>query len=352
MSKVQMTKIAKGNSKEWLYEISFMRPILLLLLVSYHAFAPWCGAWDMPMGCADFEPFRWVAVVSRAFRLECFVFISGYIFTFQMLTKNKFPRFKELLGSKIARLLIPCWFFSILYFVLFKSYVDIIDFVFVIMGGAGHLWYLPCLFICFLVQWVFIKKKCDNRFVLIILFFLVFVSFVPLPLNMNQPLYYMLFFFGGGFFYQNKEIIRERTNAKNVVLSWLLFVIVLFLVEWAFKSLNGISQQSLIARGTIYGVKKMLKASLAWIGIYAFYKSAVIWCLNHQVSEWMLKIGVCGYGVYVFHQFILVWLYDYTSLPNLLGTYWLPWVGFILATTFSLVLTLLIRKTKIGRKFL
>ena len=347
-----MKKKANGDTKEWLYEISFMRPILLLLLVSYHAFAPWCGTWDMPVGCVDFEPYRWVAVMSRAFRLECFVFISGYIFTFQMLAKNKFPRFKELLGSKIVRLLIPCWFFSILYFILFKTYTSITDFLMVILGGAGHLWYLPCLFICFLVQWVLIKKNYDYRFVLIILSMLTLVSFIPLPLNMNQPLYYMLFFFGGGLFYQNKEIIRERTNAKNLVLSWLFFVIVLFFVEWAFKSLNGINQQSLVARGTIYGVKKLLKASLAWIGIYAFYKSAVVWCLNHQVREWALKIGVCGYGVYVFHQFILVWLYDYTTLPNLLGTYWLPWAGFILATTFSLVLTLLIRKTNIGRKFL
>lgn len=38
------------NKPGWLYEISFMRPILLVLLVSYHAFAPFCGSWEMPQG--------------------------------------------------------------------------------------------------------------------------------------------------------------------------------------------------------------------------------------------------------------------------------------------------------------
>ena len=338
--------------KEWLYEISFMRPILLLMLVSYHAFAPWCGTWDMPEGCTSFEPYRWIALLSRAFRLECFVFISGYIFTFQMLKKNKFPTFKELLSSKIVRLLIPCWFFSVIYFACFKHYTNIIDFLIVTGGGIGHLWYLPCLFVCFLVQWLLIKKNCNTTLVLTILSLLVFVSVIPLPLNMSRPLYYMLFFYGGGLFYQNKDKIDKKSTHQSIIVSWIVFVLVLIGVNLVNEVTMGAVCNSLLKRGSILGMNAILKASLAWVGIYAFYTSAVIWCRNHQVSNWALKIGVCGYGVYVFHQFVLTWFYDYTSLPLSLGTYWTPWVAFVIATGLSLVLTLLIRQTKMGKMFL
>ena len=306
----------------------------------------------MPTGCSASEPYQWIAHLSRAFRLECFVFVSGYIFTFQMLTKKKFPRFNELLSSKVVRLLIPCWIFSIIYFICFKHYENFLGFVSTILGGAGHLWYLPCLFICFLIQWVLLNKKKDSRWILAILSFLVFVSFVPLPLNMNQPLYYMLFFYMGGLFYQNKEKLEDNSNAQKVVMAWIFFLFCLIGINIFLNHQNSIKIQHIVIRGLSYGIDRILKAILAIIGIYAFYISAVIWCRKHEVKEWALNIGLCGYGVYVFHQFVLVWLYDYTQLPISLGTYILPWTGFLMATAISLVLTILIRKTKIGRRFL
>lgn len=38
-----MNKINSQSPKVWLNEVSFIRPILLVLLVSYHAFAPYAG---------------------------------------------------------------------------------------------------------------------------------------------------------------------------------------------------------------------------------------------------------------------------------------------------------------------
>lgn len=83
-----------------------MRPILLVLLVAYHAFAPYVGSWEKPDGIDEFEFYRWIGLLSRAFRLEGFVFISGYIFTFQVIERHKFDNFLQLLKSKTERLLI------------------------------------------------------------------------------------------------------------------------------------------------------------------------------------------------------------------------------------------------------
>jgi len=38
-----MNNVKKQSTKVWLNEVSLMRPVLLVLLVSYHAFAPYAG---------------------------------------------------------------------------------------------------------------------------------------------------------------------------------------------------------------------------------------------------------------------------------------------------------------------
>lgn len=147
-------------------------------------------------------------------------------------------------------------------------------------------------------------------------------------------------------------MIAEKTSSKSVIVSWIVFIIVLVGVTMLIGMFKGLGPLNVLQRVLVYGLKLELKALLAWVGIYAFFTSAILWCRRHQVSNWALKVGVCGYGVYVFHQFILVYIYDYTQYPQMFGTYWLPWVSFIVATCLSLILTLLIRQTKIGRQFL
>lgn len=108
----------------WLYEISFMRPVLLVLLVGYHAFAPFCGAWETPIDiCHEFYGggYKWIALFSRAFRLEAFVFVSGYVFAMQIIQKNKFTSVIELAKSKFIRLIIPCWIFGLVYWLMFRT---------------------------------------------------------------------------------------------------------------------------------------------------------------------------------------------------------------------------------------
>ena len=144
------------KKQEGLYEISFMRPILLVLLVSYHAFAPYCGAWSLPVGVDTNFIYKWLALFSRAFRLEAFVFVSGYIFAMQVIQKNKFQSVIELAKSKFLRLIIPCWIFGSIYWLLFKTTSPLN-----IFAGIGHLWYLPCLFWCFIFSYVLFKKQYE-----------------------------------------------------------------------------------------------------------------------------------------------------------------------------------------------
>lgn len=344
------------KKKIWLNEVLFIRPILLFLLVSYHAFAPYCGAWPMPDGIHSVDSYRWIALFSRAFLLEAFVFISGYIFTFQLMTKHKYGSIKEVAFDKMNRLLIPCVFFGVLYYMFFCNNSPLKPTK--ILAGIGHLWYLPCLFWLFIMQYYIIEVKkpkvINHRGVFILITVLPLFSIVPFPFQLNKALYYMLFFYGGGLFYQYKVKIENRTNSQNTMLMWVIFIIMTFTVNTAMEFIQETfcSSNSVIEKCLGLAVNLYLKIALAWIGIMALYQTAVLYCRKFHIGKFVIKIGMCGYGVYVFHQFVLVHFYEQTSLPQMLGSLWLPFVSLFGTTLISVVLTLLIRQTKLGRKYL
>lgn len=74
--------------KKNLDEISFIRPILIVMLVMYHAFAPWAGGWKEPKGFVPCEAYWWWGKLNYSFMLETFVMISGYIFGYQLITSR------------------------------------------------------------------------------------------------------------------------------------------------------------------------------------------------------------------------------------------------------------------------
>ena len=71
---------------------------------------------------------------------------------------------------------------------------------------------------------------------------------------------------------------------------------------------------------------------------------------RHYVpARWVFDASAICYGVYIFQQFILQFLYYKTTLPVLVGPYWLPWVGCVVTFVVSIVLTRLTLKTRFGR---
>lgn len=361
-TKNNLNKLSKPEcrpaQKVWLNEVSFMRPILLVLLVSYHAFAPYISSlktWPLPDGFHQVEVYDWIGLLSRAFRLEGFVFISGYIFTFQLVEKKKFSSLKRLFTSKFQRLLIPSFIFSTLYILFFLHGLSPLATVLQIIGGAGHLWYLPCLFWCFLFQYIVIEKDFSPKLMLIVLVIAMAISCVHLPLQINKAFYYISFFYGGGIFWKYNKWFHDKDSVKNIFLSWFVFAILFVFVNLLILHLNSISstqKMSLVLKGSMLLAKTYSKAILGWFGIIALYLTSVYYCKRHSLGKTIIKIGACGYGVYVFHQFILVYLYRYTEFPQLCGNYILPWAGFGATVFLSVLLTLAVRSTKIGRRYL
>ena len=145
--------------KQNLDEISLIRLVLIIVLVLYHSFAPWCEAWRPFVGYTVSEAYWWIGTLSYSFMLPAFVFMSGYIYAFQRETLLR-NSFKSLVVGKIKRLYVPSIIFSVLYLMLITAFdVDFKKNIKSILEGVGHMWFLPMLFWCFIFMHILLNIK-------------------------------------------------------------------------------------------------------------------------------------------------------------------------------------------------
>ena len=70
---------------------------------------------------------------------------------------------------------------------------------------------------------------------------------------------------------------------------------------------------------------------------------------SEKLQNIVENVGAMSFGIYLVHQMILKFIYYSSPIPLLVGTYTLPWVGFILAFTSSVLVVYVVRKTKVGK---
>lgn len=337
-------------------EVSFIRPVLVFLLVFYHAFCVYNGMWSEP---ACFEPnsfYLWLDRFSYSFLLETFVFISGYIWAFQLIVLQRETGLVFLMKRKAIRLLIPSIFFSSLYLLFFNKCgcETIVDYLLYIVSGTGHLWFLPMLFWCFIFAWILFHIKMSEYIKIILVVVIGLFNYLPLPLQLDKTLYFFQFFYLGFILIRFREQIKNHLSKTKVLFFWLAFIIlfVLLSVQKDYIRQFLFDDISLIQKAVYYSILSLLTAIYALCGVWAFYTTAVLFCKKKTLNTDYLSIGKYCFGVYIFQQFVLQILYYKTSVPVLLGPIALPWVGFITALLLSFVLSFAVRQTKIGRSFL
>lgn len=103
-----------------------------------------------------------------------------------------------------------------------------------------------------------------------------------------------------------------------------------------------------VLRIVICNISKLIYSSigvlmtLVIVGLYEKKRTT-------PLKNWVIIIGELCMGVYILHQFFLKAMYYYTELPFLIGPYWLPWVGFCVTLLGSVLLSWILRQTKLGR---
>ena len=343
-----------SNNKHLLTNVAIIRPFLVVLLVFYHAFAIYGSAWDPIPGFLEIKTYWWLDKLSYAFMLETFVFVSGYVFGYQVRTKGEIKlEARSLFFGKLKRLIMPCMVFSFLYILLLGNIKQpITKTLYDLVNGYGHMWFLPMLFWCFVGVWIIEKLKFRVGLVIAVLIFCSIFSFVPLPLQMGSALYFMFFFYMG-YFLQRKDIKLERfykpLYAATLFASFAIVFTSLTLYRESVK--HQLLMGGEIEKAIALLLSNFTRLIYASIGLTMLFVIVGILEKKHVISlpKWVFTIGGLCMGVYLFQQFILKGLYLYTALPEIFGPIWLPWIGFVIALTGSLLISYLMRMTKAGR---
>lgn len=337
-----------------LSDVVVIRNILIVLLVFYHAFAIYSGAWAPLEGFLEIKAYWWLDKLSYAFMLELFVLISGYVFGYQVRVKGeKKLQAKDLFWGKFKRLMIPCMVFSLIYILLFGNIKQPIQVtLYGLLNGVGHMWFLPMLFWCFVGVWIIEKTHLKPLWALLLCVIASMFSFLHLPLRMESAMYYMLFFYVGYLIQRNNYSVVFLATKRYALITTISFVILFPLLTLLKERIGGL----VVEDGNqlvILGIKSLaIRASqiiYAMAGIAMAFSLVGCYLKKHSLKNWMVQVGALSFGVYLFQQFVLKGLYDHTIMPTLLGCYWLPWIGFIIALICSLILSWLLRKTQIGR---
>ena len=120
---------------------------------------------------------------------------------------------------------------------------------------------------------------------------------------------------------------------------------------FAQKIIGAISglDTTIIEKTIRFETGNILKIIYSALGSWALFLTSRRYVHTHELSSLCIKLSSCCFGVYIFQQFIIYFLYYHTNIPAIVGAYWLPWIGFVLALSISIIASLGLLSTKIGR---
>lgn len=332
-----------------LIEIEYLRPILFILLFFVHAFTIYTkSSWELPNGIEYVETYDWILRVSYSSMLELFTFISGYVYYYVSLRKSQ--SFKELLVSKFRRLILPSFFFSFLYYILLDNYSLNWKIGYDLLCGIGHLWYLPMLFICFLISY-YIKDSKKFLFILFITLVVSIFSRCPNVFRISQVAYYYFYFYLGICVSKNRMNIHQYLKLRKInVLICIFFVLSLIILLPLNVRLSGVYTETWVGGYFLAALIKYINILYSTIGIFFWYLVSIRLTKHFPfVPFYIRQFNMLSMGVYLFHQFVLMYLYYHTNLSILCGSLLLPWIAILIAIPSSILLSYFFRKIKIGK---
>ena len=340
--------------------MAVIRIALIVLLVLYHAFAIFVGAWETPEGYPHIESYYWIGTVSYSFMLPAFVFISGLIFGHSWKKADGKIEPKTLILKKLKRLFLPSIIFSAIYvFAFYDIHTSPFAIIYKILSGAGHLWFLPMLFWCFTLTFMIEKSGIKWQIMVPCLLVLTFCSVIVLTLRLNLTLYYLIYFYIG--FKITSSDIKLSFKLKYLLAFFTVYLATLILknpillgvessLPESYSGVNFLSAE-LINKGICLFTEHLMMLIYSLCGLAALY-IFINYLMDKKklsISPFFQKLGTLCFGVYIYQQFILVTLYYRLGLIDVMSPVLLPIFGVVVALTLSIILSYLTLKTRFGR---
>ena len=336
------------EEKKLVYEVSIIRPLVIFLLVVFHCLCIYIGSWESIENLIRVPIYYWMANLISGFRIETISLVAGYIFAYQNIDLKRYIPLLSLMKKKFLRLIVPCWFFGIFYYLLIMyNYINWKESIYYILNGAGHLWFLPMLFWCFVCLWIIHHYQPNRFWTFIILSILSILPIPSLPFGLTRMPHFAFYAYAGYCLWIYRERILEKFLKKKWIVLFIATYLVLLYINCSLKHF-GAEGYELPLYAKI--LTRVLKYFTIFTGISALYLIVSSYTINphFRPSSWIVQSSKICYGVYIFHQFILKYLYYQTSLLEYVGSYWLPWAALGITLPLSIILSILFLKTKVG----
>ena len=335
------------DRQQELHHCSFVKTVLMILIVVYHSILFWGGNWFTMDPVYESKALGFLAQWMNTFHIYGFALVSGYLFYYLKHEKGKYQRFWPFVLNKAKRLLVPYLFVVTVWIMPVNiswrefSIISVIkDYLLGI--SPSQLWFLLMLFNVFVISWClssfFAKHNILAFGIALAMYGISIVGFMVAP-NVFQiwnAFRYVLFFLIG---------FKIRQHGSKLLMKipcwiWLLSSVLLFILD---QLLDGSSLLfvKLLAQG-VSAACKIVGAVMAFVVLQKL--ASKIPYQNSIVIKHLTKLSM---PIYLFHQqFIYLFIY---LLNGVMHPYPHAICNFIGAFALSVILSAFMMKFRVTR---
>lgn len=289
----------REKTAETINKIVSLRALAIALVVFGHSIILYSDRWGLYTSVYRVPALNIIKEWINLIQMPLFLSISGFLFARSI---NKYE-FKDFILKKARRLLIPYFIFAIAWMYPIKWAVgyyehdkNVLKFLVrdVIMGyDIGHLWFLPCLFLCFIFGFFMFRIQCKRTKILRIVVFIVlyFISCIGNRFNIIPWVSYFccnyVWFYAGSIIY---DFYSEIIHFNKLLIS-----------------VMGIGS-SILAVWCDVWIVKGIATVLLLIMLYNI--------VNESNNKVIKSINDCSFGIYLFHSPLIYITFAYAANYN------------------------------------
>lgn len=319
-------------------EIVKLRVIAIFLVVIGHSIIIFDPNWTIFITKNENEFFYFLKQFINIIQMPIFIMISGYLFVKSI---SKYKKIENLVVDKFKRIIVPFimialfWLIPIRCFVGYAPYVDngYLETIKKVFLGidSGHLWYLPTLYVTFIVVYLLNKMsllKENNKifhFIILVLLWMISIFSGKVINIMFLPTIceYLIYFYIG--FLAGKRELQPKVTKVTIITSAIFIVSSIMMVFFVKNSY----------------VKNILRSIAAVLGTYSLY-CLTIKIKNNSIIE---KIDKNSFAIYLLHSPILYIMYKYFADLN---SYLLVAMNITIAIIMPSIIAEVLRKLKLN----
>ena len=322
-----------------LTQVGNIRALAILLVVLGHSIILYSSGWNLYETTRQAPFLAWLKSVIDIPQMPLFFSLSGYLFVF---THQKKQGFGQLAKKKLLRLIAPYFGIGLLFLLpirLLVGYpgykgISIADLAlrFLTANDVGHLWFLPALFLIFLLSEIILSVaelipvlKKFPRIVLLMAGAALYLEGYRICLGYGPLLSafnYLMWFALGYCLNVYQEYVRKLYRIR--IVKWGLLLVNLLLLAY---SLSVSSVRVLIS-----------------IGLRALFIINAYGAMPEKTCSLVQRIDRNSFGIYLFHS-PLIYI-TFASIPNAHPAI-VVFINFVIFGAASFSLTELVRKTKL-----